>query len=196
MADPITLGALALTAAGTGISAYSTIAGSQAASKGLQFQAQAAEQAGQAAQQAKEFEAKQYGMQAKEARATAQRGALETRRQGRLLQSTLQARAAAGGGGATDPGVLNLAGDIAGRSEYQALLEMAQGENRARGLEDVATGARMTGAAELAKAQGAAAGLRYQDEAQKRAAKLSAIGTIVGGIGQGYNKLPSSRGYA
>lgn len=174
MADPITLGALALTAAGTAVTAAGTIAGGNAAAD-----------AGSRAQQALEFRAKQEDQAAQESRAISQRGALEKRREGTLLTSKLQARAAAGGGGADDPGVLNLAGDIAQRSEYDALFEMFKGENRARGLEDTAVGSRMSGDAALAEGR-----------AKQSAAKLSAIGTIIGGAGsmyRSYNKLPEAR---
>lgn len=150
---------MALTAAGTAVSAAGTLAAGRAA-----------QDAGMRGQQAAYFEAAQQEQQAQESRAAAQRGALEKRREGRLLLSKLQARAAASGGGADDPTVLDLGGDIAQRSEYDALFEMYRGENRARGLEDQAMGSRMTGDAR-----------RAEGEAKKRAAKLSAIGTIIGG---------------
>jgi hypothetical protein len=172
MADPITLGALALTAAGAATTAAGTIAGGNAAAA-----------AGDVAQQGKNFEAVQLGQQAQESRASAQRGALDKRRQTRLLQSTLFARAAAGGGDTADTDIVNLSGDIAVRGEYEALLDMYKGENRARGLEDAATGARMTGEA-----------LAAEGQAKRKAAQLSALGTIIGGAGsmyKTYNKLPS-----
>ncbi len=176
MADPITLGFMALTAIGTGVSAMGTIASGKAA-----------EQAGRQAQQAREFEALQQEQAAQESRAAAQRQAIDKRREGQLLLSRLQARAAASGGGADDPTVLDLGGGIAERGEYEALTEMYRGENRARGLEDSAVGSRMTGEA-----------LRAEGEAKKRASRLSAFGTLIGGAtsmyGQ-YNKLPSRVAY-
>lgn len=147
--------------AGTAVSAMGTIAGGKAA-----------QQAGQAGAQSKEFEAKQLEQQAMESRASQQRVAMERRREGVLLNSKMQARAAASGGGADDPTVVNLAQDIAGRSEYGALMEMYKGENRARGLEDQAMGSRMTADALIA-----------EGDAKKKAAKMSAIGTIIGGAG-------------
>lgn len=155
---PLTMG---LTAAGSAVSAMGTIAGGKAA-----------EQAGMATQQSMNFRAKQEEMAAQESRAAAQKIALEKRHEGKLAQSTLQARAAAGGGGADDPTILNLSEDIAGRTEYLSLMEMYKGENRARGLEDQAIGSRMTGDAAFAEGQ-----------MKKKAAKLSAIGTIIGGAG-------------
>jgi hypothetical protein len=173
--DPITATTMALTAAGTGMSAMGTLAGGKAAA-----------QAGYAAQQSHEFTARQQEQAAQEGRAVAQRSALEKRREGTLLSSKMLARAAASGGGADDPTVTKIGEDIAGRSEYDALTEMYKGENRARGLLDAAMASRMTGDAALA-----------EGEAKKRAAKLSAIGTIIGGAGSmfgQFSKLPKTPG--
>lgn len=161
MADPLTLTALALTGAGTAISAGSTIAGGRAAEAG-----------GILAQNQKDYEAKQYEQQAQESRASAQRLAFERRREASLLQSKLQARAAASGGGADDPTIITLSEGIAGRGEYEALMEMYKGENRARGLEDAATNSRFEGQA-----------ARWEGETKKRASQTKAIGTIISGLG-------------
>ena len=158
--------------AGSAVSAMGTIAGGRAA-----------QQAGQAQQQSLEFRAKQEEMAAQESRASQQKVALERRREGTLLQSKLQARAAASGGGASDPTVVNLAEDIAGRTEYAALTEMYKGENRARGLEDQAIGSRMTGAAALA-----------EGNMKRKAANLSAIGTIIGGAGSMFRTASGAPG--
>lgn len=135
----------------------------------------AAEDAGRAQQQAAYFRAAQEEQAANESRAAAQRSALEQRRQTGLAQSALQARAAASGGGADDPTIQNLAGDIAARGEYQSLLEMYKGENRARGLEDEATGSRLSGDAALA-----------EGKAKKKTSFLSAAGTLIGAAGSAY----------
>jgi len=168
---------MVLGALGAAASAAGTIAGGNAALA-----------AGQQAKAAAEFKAKQEEQAANEARAVSQRGALEKRREGTLLNSKLQARAAASGGGADDPTVVNLGGNIAGRSEYDALFEMYKGENRARGLEDTAVATRMAGDAALA-----------EGEMKKSASWYSAGGTIIGGMGsmyKTYNKVPSySSGY-
>ena len=158
--EPITA-AIALTAISGGISAMGTIAGGKAS-----------QQAGVMAQQQKYYEAQQREMQALEARAGAQRSMFEKQREGKLLQSKLQARAAAGGGGADDPTVLDLGGGIAARTEYEAALEMFKGENRAAGLRDEATGLRMTGDA-----------MKWQGDVQKQASKVKAISTIIGSAG-------------
>jgi hypothetical protein len=157
---------LALTGAATAVSAMGTIAGGNAAAD-----------AGYRGQQAQIYKARQEEQAAQEARAVGQRALFEKRREGDLLQSKLQARAAASGGGADDPTVLNLGGDIAARSEYDALFEMYKGENRARGLLDAATASRMKGDAEYAEGM-----------AKKKASQISAIGTIVGGAGSMFNQ--------
>lgn len=171
--DPITMVTIA-TVAGGALSAGGTIIGGQAAAA-----------AGEAGQQAKNFEATQLDQAAQESRAASQRTALEDRRKSRLLASTLQARAAASGGGADDQTVVGLGRDIAGRGEYEALTSMYTGENRARGLQDQAVGARMTGEA-----------LRAEGRAKRNASYLSAAGTIVGSAGSAYgtyNKVPAYR---
>jgi hypothetical protein len=152
---------VAATAAGGALQAAGTIMGGNAAAD-----------AGKAQQQAQYFKAAQEEQAAQESRAAV---ALDKDREGRLLQSTLQARAAAGGGGASDPTIVNLAGGIAGRSEFESLLEMYKGENRARGLEDSAVGSRLSG--DAAKAEG---------DAKKTASYFSAAGTLIGSAGSAY----------
>ena len=137
---------------------------------------------GQAAMQSAEYRAKQLEQQAQEARASQQRMALETRRKGDLLQSTLRTRAAAGGGSATDNTVMNLAGQIAARTEYESLLQMYKGENAVRGLEDAASAAIYQG-----KVGQVAAGLQstavgYQTQGTI-AQSMGSLGKAVGGLG-------------
>lgn len=68
-------------------------------------------------------------------RAIGQRQAIEERRQARLVESALQARA---GGGGADPTVVKLASDIAGEGEYRALAALYEGESGALSLENQA----------------------------------------------------------
>jgi hypothetical protein len=160
---------------GTAISAAGTIVG------GLAGMAQGNAQAAMM-----EHRAKMERQQAMEARAIGTRQAMEKRREGDLMQSKLQARAAASGGGAADPTVIKLGQDIAGRSEYSALFDMYQGENRARGYEDSAN-------ASMASAKSA--------EQQGKFALLGSLfkagGTIMGGAGSmkgSYNPSASAVG--
>jgi hypothetical protein len=162
--DPMSATMAAVTGVGGALQAAGTLMGGNAAAD-----------AGRAQQGAQYFKATQEEQAAQESRAGQQRVALDKAREGRLLQSKLQAGAAASGGGASDPGVINLAQGIAGRSEFESLLEMYKGENRARGLEDQAIGSRMSG--DAAKAEG---------EAKKTASRYSAAGTLIGSAGSAY----------
>jgi hypothetical protein len=85
--------------------------------------------------------------QATQARASSQRQMMERQRQTALVQSQLQASAADSGAGAQDPTVLNLGGAIEARGEEQALTDLYNGENTARGLEDSAKAKRASGSA-------------------------------------------------
>lgn len=91
-------------------------------------------------------------------RAIGQRQAIEERRQARLVDSALQARA---GGGGLDQTVMELSADITGEGEYRALSALYEGEMGALGLEDQAN-----------------AGLRSQ-KAKSRAMDYQTAGTIV-----------------
>jgi hypothetical protein len=132
---------------GTAVSAYGTIAGANAQSAALDYQAKVAR------------------IKATQEQATAQRGALESKRKADLAQSTLQARAAASGAGASDPTVVDLAGDIGARGRYQSGLQMWQGQER---------GWDYTVDANAKEAQA---------DTIRSVAPLSAFGTILGGAG-------------
>lgn len=107
---------LALMAASTALQAGGTIIGSSAQSRELKY------------------EAAQLDQQAGQERASSQRGAMEQRRQARLLQSRALARAAATGG-ASDPTVVNILARLEGEGEYRALTALYEGEERARSAE-------------------------------------------------------------
>ena len=83
-------------------------------------------------------EARQLDTKAGLERASSQREAMEERRKARLLQSRGLAVAAASGGGADDPGVVNILADIAGEGEYRSLTALYEGNERAFGLESEA----------------------------------------------------------
>lgn len=104
--------------------------------------ANGAMQQGSAAQHQAYSQAGQLDAAAGQTRASAQRAAGEQRRQARLAQSALQARA---GGGGSDAGVVALDAGIAGEGELRALTAMFQGEEDARGKEFAATNARASG---------------------------------------------------
>lgn len=97
---------------------------------------------GNAAQTQAYSQASQLESMAGQTRATAQRSGIEQRRQAKLAQSALLARA---GGGAGDIGVINLDKGIQGEGEYRALSALFQGEEEARSKEVAAANARTTG---------------------------------------------------
>ena len=115
-------------------------------------------QQGQAAKSAAEFEAAQLKQKAQVERAAGQRKAFAERRKGDLAQSTLLARAAAGGAGAADPTIINLGAGIEEESELQAYNEFFIANNRAAGMEDQAKAAIMTGKAKQAQGYATALG--------------------------------------
>lgn len=162
MADPLTL-AIVGVGASTVLSANAQM---QAAN--------AAETAGQATQMAANYEAEQLEVQAGQERATAQRNMIEQRRRERIVQSNLQAAAAASGAGATDPTVARLSSDIAVEGQYRALSELFSGEERARGLEGQASARRYEGQ------------VGYQaGKARAASTRTGALATIASGVGQG-----------
>lgn len=120
---------------------------------------------GGASKTAAYYQAAQLNQNAVTARAQAQRGSMEDQQRARMAQSSAIARAAAGGVAVTGATPSSIVGGIAGRGEYQAMTEMARGENAARGMEAEASG------------------LRYSGDAAQSAAYLSAAGTIAGGAG-------------
>jgi hypothetical protein len=92
-------------------------------------------------------QALQLEQQAGQDRASAQRAAIDQRRSARYMQSRVQALAAASGGGASDPTIINLQNNIDAAGEYSALTAMYEGEDAARGKEYGAQVARKTGKA-------------------------------------------------
>jgi hypothetical protein len=95
--------------------------------------------AGYAASRSADSEARQLKRAAKMTRGSAQREAIEERRQARLLMSRGQAVAAASGGGASDVSVVNTLADVAAEGEYRALTALWEGEERATGMEKAAS---------------------------------------------------------
>lgn len=100
-------------------------------------------------QAAANWQALEYERQGKAEAANAQRQAEQLDRRRRLTQSTLQARAAASGFGATDPTVLDLTGEIGRYGTVQSQLAQYGGLNRQAGLESQADLSRMSGQAAM-----------------------------------------------
>jgi hypothetical protein len=133
---------------------------------------QAQRAAGDAQRDAAYYSGTVMDQQAGQARATAQRVAIQERRKANLLQSTAIARAAASGGSATDPTVTNLVSGIAGQGEYNALTALFNGEEKARGLENQA---------DLTRYEGEQAA--YAGRQKAKATLFSGFGTILGSKG-------------
>lgn len=86
------------------------------------------------AQQAAEFQAAQLRQNAGQAMASAQRRAFDVDRQSKYVASAALASAAASGGGASDPTVVNLIARNAGEFAYRKAVALYQGEDKARAL--------------------------------------------------------------
>ena len=134
-------------------------------------------------------------------RAASQRQAMEQQRQKRLVQSRGQAVAAASGGGALDPGVLDIMGDIEDQGNYNALVALYEGESSARNYENQANLSRWQGVNALnaskteawgSRQQGALA--RAEGKAKKKQAYIGALGSALGGASSLYSKYGQTGG--
>lgn len=134
--------------------------------------------AGKVSEAAAKQEALALEAKGKEEQAAAQREGEEYERKKDLAQSTLQARAASSGFTATDPTALALADEIERYGTYQQQMAQYGGTARRQGLEDQARFSRLEGAA------------------KRKAANISAVGTIIGSVGSMASKYnpPSSTG--
>lgn len=111
--------------------------------------------------------------QAMEDRAVAQRQAGEETRKKQLAQSRLMSVAGASGSGASDPTVMKLMGDIEKEGQYNASATQSDGDRRAAGT---------TYQAALD---------RWSAKETSRVSKISAAGTLIGGMGDAYGKYKS-----
>ena len=128
---------------------------------------------GKAAMQSARSANSQLEARAKEERAVAQRKSLEQQRRGRLLQSEGQAKVAAGGGTLDDVGVQDVMSEIGAESDYRSMLEIYEGEQRARGSEYQG---------QVALAEGKAA---------KSASRTKALGNVFSGASSFYSNYGS-----
>jgi hypothetical protein len=113
---------------------------------------------GDQSMEAARFEAAQLRDRATTAPATAQRDAAEEARKARYAQSRALAVAAASGGGASDPTVINIIAGIAQEGEYRMQAALYQGEDRARLLRMQAQAREIEGASRQKSAYGDAFG--------------------------------------
>lgn len=127
MADPLTLGTLAMTAASGAVSASSTLAG------------------GDYAKMAGDMQAKQLRQNASQAMASGQRQMFDTQLRTKLALGTNTARASASGVAPDSGSPLTNTGVLAGRGSYQALMDAFNGQSAATGLNNQADAAEWTG---------------------------------------------------
>lgn len=104
---------------------------------------------GIAANNAAEFEAQQLEAKGKEEFAASQRDAEAKRKEAQLVMSRQQALAASQGGSASDPTIVRLMTKTAETGDYNARTAMYGGISRQLGMNDSATGARLTGQANM-----------------------------------------------
>lgn len=176
---------LAVSIAGTAMTAMGTIA-----------QGNAAKSQGQAAQMAADFEAKQREVVAGQERAAAQRNYLTEKKQADLVSSRALAVSAASGGGVMDPTVVNLLGDIESEGHYRALMELYGGEERARGQEHAAATRRYEGDMAYAAGKAAQKNSRFQAAGQMLSGIASAgyMGSKMGMFGAAPKTVASTAG--
>lgn len=134
--------------------------------------------------EASRFEAAQLEQIAGEERAVAQRRAGEERRRGRILESRALALAAAGGGGATDPTVVNIISDLAGEGEYAAAVRIYEGEEAARRARMGARAQEFEADTALQAGAMTASGLRAEGSARRSAGTSGAVSTLFSGAGR------------
>jgi len=168
----VTLGDAAL-AASTLIGAAGAIQQGQAQKAYGQAQYNTAVQA----QKMAENRAQAMERQAGQERASSQRAAIEDRRQSRLATSRIQAVSAAGGGGALDPTITDITGDVMRQGDIAAMTSLYEGGERAKSLEYGAALERAGGQGELYAGQVA----RAMGNAAASRSYLTAGGNILAG---------------
>lgn len=133
-------------------------------------------QQGRAADAQAKSQAEQLNARAKQERATAQLAAIEEKRQAERVSSRAKSLIAAGGGDTTDVGSQDILSDIAGEGEYRSLMQLYEGEERAKGSEFQAQSTRAEG------------------KAARQAGLFSAIGTTLSGAASAYDTFGGSFG--
>ena len=145
-----------------------------AASMGLKAYSQAS--AGRAAKDAADKAAGGMDDNANQAIAVSQVAADQERKKARMVTSSVQARAAASGAGASDNDVLKIVGDIAAEGEYRSLVALYEGKERSRQLKNQAD---VT---------------RYEGRMAKRAGNVAALTTVLSGGTSLFDKYGGSSG--
>lgn len=163
---------------GTMLPAGMQAAGTVFSAMGQMRAGDAAMEAGRRKQMGLESQAAQLEVNAGQQVAVAQRAAEDDQRMARLAGSRALALAAASGGGASDPTIMNLMAKLAGEGTYRAMANLYSGKEKARGMTDQARMARYSG--DVAMSDAAAA---------KSASRLSAFSTVLNGATSLYSRF-------
>ena len=126
--------------------------------------------AGEAKGKAADFTAQMMRVRGGQEFAASQRDMLNEKKKEKLVQSALQARAAAQGG-ASDPSVVKMAGDIAAEGKYRQMTALYKGQDIQNYLEN---------AARIKNFEGAE--FRRAGEVAKRGARMQAFTSLLGGF--------------
>jgi hypothetical protein len=188
----VAIAGLLLGGASTILSAQSGKSAKQAADREADLQ----RQAGDARNAAAQLEADVLEQQAGQTVAAAQRDMFDVQRAARLAESRALAVAAASGGGASAPTVLNVIGNIAKEGAYNGARALYAGEEQARLMRIQALEKRRLGQFDMTA--GNLAGLA--SESKGRGAQLASQATILNTVGSLYGKYggagPGSGGAA
>lgn len=172
--DPISGTMMALGAVGAATSAASTISGASASAGALRSQ-------GPATLLTSLYQSQEDKNAANTALASSQRQAIDAGKQKDLVLSKLQAGAAATGGDTSDDNVVNLAGQIEDRGEYQQLMDVFNGQSRFNALNDAASNVLVTGANRVNADN-------FRADTMQQQAGLSAAGTLMSGASSMFSK--------
>lgn len=148
---------------------------------GQRKQARAYDQAGASARVAADYEAAQLEQNAGQQQAAAQRQAREQERDSRLAMSRALAVAAASGGGASDPTVMNIMARLAGEGTYRSMVSLYQGDEKSRQMRDQAAATRYSGQVREMDARSAA-----------KAQRGGSVATLLSGASSLYSKYAKS----
>lgn len=175
-----------LATVGSAITVVSSLSQGRSSQQAIDMSGQAQNQQSQLAAQSADSTAAQLEQEAGQQRAAGQRRSLEQRRQAAIAASDIQART---GGGSTDASIMGLTGNIAGEGEYNALTNIYEAEETARGYEGKANTSRTQG--QLYRMQGGAALQRSAaaSEAAGAASDFKAASTIFSAGSSLYSKF-------
>lgn len=168
MAQSLQIATTVVSAAGTLVAAHQ--------------QASAAKAEGKAAEAMAEYQASQLRYKAGQERAASQKAAEGERRRARLAQSRARAVAAASGGGATAPTVMDILSSLRAQGEYNAQTALYEGSEAAAGLEAQADAA-------IQEGKYARAASNYRSKFTKQAGYMEGVGTLMKGASTYYDRF-------